>query len=410
MMRSTVLALLVVAACGGGGGGDDKSSFYAIALTTPDESFWAPTIHVGSQSFVMDLDTGSTSTAIAGSGCSTCQNVSPEYVPAGSAMDQQKTATTEYADGTGWMGEIYEDTLGLGSGSPDATFNIVDISTQVVGSQGMAGFFDGENDYQGILGMGSPENAEPDTGAYFATITAAGVAGTMAFELCDDGGTMWLGGYDETHAQAAAQYTPLLPINANENPFYSIDITSMSLNGTNVGMGSAAFQEPIVDTGTTFFYLPTNVESALIAAINASPAFQTLFPSTTLQDDPNGTGIGCTGTSSVTDAMVDAMLPPLVFTVPNEAGGADISFSVNALESYMFDGGQGQFCLGIANGGPEDGATLGDQFMQAFVTVIDVANQRVGFALDKGCSASASKRRSRDLSTFRPHLPKPRHK
>ena len=36
-------------------------------------------------------------------------------------------------------------------------------------------------------------------------------------------------------------------------PFYSIDITSMSLNGTNVGMGSAAFQEPIVDTGTTFF-------------------------------------------------------------------------------------------------------------------------------------------------------------
>ena len=183
----------------------------------------------------------------------------------------------------------------------------------------------------------------------------------------------------------------------------------MSLNGTNVGMGSDAFQEPIVDTGTTFFYLPTNVDSALISALNSSPSFMTLFPSTTLQDDPDGTGIGCTSPSSVTDAQVDAMLPPLVFSVPNNAGGADLSFSVPALESYLFDGGQGQFCLGIANGGPEDGATLGDQFMQAFVTVIDVGNNQVGLALDTGCS-SASKRRSRDLSTFHPHLPRPRRR
>ena len=44
----------------------------------------------------------------------------------------------------------------------------------------------------------------------------------------------------------------------------------MSLNGTNVGMGSDAFQEPILDTGTTFYYLPTNVAQALVIAVASS--------------------------------------------------------------------------------------------------------------------------------------------
>ncbi|HEY3802692.1 MAG TPA: pepsin-like aspartic protease [Kofleriaceae bacterium] len=402
MKRLSLLTLLAVAACGSG---NDKPSFYAISLTTPDESFWSPTIQVGGQSFVMDLDTGSTTTAIAGTSCSTCSNVTPEYMPGSMAVDEKQTATTEYADGTGWMGEIYQDTINLGSGSPNAMFNLVDISTQVV-SGGVEGFFDGANDYQGILGMGPPENAEPNTGAYFDTITTmGGVDPVMAFELCQDGGTMWLGGFDATHAQAAVQYTPMLPI-SNNNAFYSIDITSMSLNGTVVGMGSDDFQEPILDTGTTFFYLPTNIAEALTDAINTSAAQVFAGQSFDLESQD----ISCVSASGATDAMIDAMMPPLVFTVPSMGGGADISFSVPALESYLFDGGDGQYCLGVGDGGSEFGGVLGDQFMQAFVTVMDVGNGQVGLALDKGCSASASKRRSRDMTTFHPHLPKPRRK
>src|SRR6185312_14532225 len=240
------------------------------------------------------------------------------------------------------------------------------------------------------LGMGPPENAEPDTGAYFDTITKGGVDAVMAFELCPDGGTMWLGGYDDTHAQNDVQYTPMLPISTN-NAFYSIDITSMSIAGVSAGMGSDAFQEPILDTGTTFFYLPTNIAQAVTSAINASSAFTTMFPGQSL--DVEAQNISCVSASGVTAAMVDAMLPPLVFTVPNAAGGADLSFSVPPLQSYLFDGGNGQFCLGIGDGGDQFGGVLGDQFMQAFVTVIDLAKNQVGFALDKGCSATSSKRR-----------------
>src|SRR4051812_43691932 len=43
----------------------------AIPLTTPNGVFWGPMLSVGNQSFLMDLDTGSTTTAVAGAGCTT---------------------------------------------------------------------------------------------------------------------------------------------------------------------------------------------------------------------------------------------------------------------------------------------------------------------------------------------------
>jgi len=430
MIRSSFLActLLALLACGGGGAkgpneGDDDddgggsgsgsnpsgSEPFVIPLTTPDGpiEFYAPLLTVNGVKFAMDLDTGSTTTALAGSACSDCSGsgftLSPLYTPGPMAVDQGSNGESEYADGTGWAGEIYKDTISLGDGSPSATLNIVDISTQVVPDGGMTGFFS-DNGYQGILGMGAPENAIADTGAYFQTITQSGVTPTMAFELCPASGTMWLGGFDSTHAQAAPQYTPMLPIDADNNPFYAIDITGMSLNGSSAGTGSATFEEPVVDTGTSLFYLPTTVEASLIKSLNASMAFKSLFPGTTLKDDPNGTGIGCTKASNVTDAQVEAMLPPLVINMPNKAGGSDLAISVPPLESYLIDAGSGQFCLGIENGGSQDATTMGDMIMQAFVTVIDVQNSQVGWALDKGCDLP---RAPRDFSTFRPHRPKP---
>jgi hypothetical protein len=371
---------------------------YAIPLTTPDESFWGPQVTIGGQSFMMDLDTGSTTIGVAAMGCTQCTGVTPLYTPGTGATDDHKTASTTYADNSGWSGEIYTDTVGLGHGSPDVKVDFAAMTRQ-------RKFFY-QNQYQGIFGLGAPENAEPNTGAYFDIATQTGMTGIMAFELCADGGTMWLGGFDATHTSAAPQYTPLIPVTANQ-PFYAIDITGMSLGGTSVGSGAATFQEPVVDTGTTYFYLPTPVETALISAINASSGFKTLFGANAkVADDPNGTGVGCVTMAGVTAAQVDQSLPPLVINMPNKAGGADISVSVPALRSYMYDAGNGQFCLGIADGGTQDATTMGDVIMQGFVTVIDVQHQQVGWALDKGCAGGP--RAPHDRATFHPHLPKPR--
>jgi hypothetical protein len=215
---------------------------------------------------MMDLDTGSTTIGVAGAACTSCATVgvSPLYMPGTYAIDQNKTASTQYADGSSWGGEIYQDATGLAHGTPSVALAIVDIKNQTQ--------FFVDNTYQGIFGLGAPENAEPNTGAYFDAIKATGEPAVMAFELYDTDGTMWLGGFDPTTATAAPSYTPLIAITTN-NPFYRIDITGMSIGTTAVGTGAATFQQPTVDTGTTLFYVPTMVERAALNAINGSTGF-----------------------------------------------------------------------------------------------------------------------------------------
>ncbi|MBV8761085.1 MAG: hypothetical protein JO257_27565 [Deltaproteobacteria bacterium] len=409
MLRRVLLLSLATAACGGDEHAKpdapvtpDAPSFtgvFAIPLTTPDQSFWGPLLAIGSQSFMMDLDTGSTTTGVAAMGCTQCTGITPLYAPGTGATDSHQTASTSYADGSSWSGEIFADAVGFDHGPPNVTTKIVAINQQST-------FFDSTNVYQGILGMGGLANAEPNTDSWFDLASTAGLTGVMAFELCSNGGTMWLGGFDATKAQGPMQYTPMYPVDNNQ-PFYAIDITGMKLGNTSVGTGATAFQKPVVDTGTTLFYLPTGIESATISALNASAGFKALFGANAMvQDDPNNTGIGCVTKAGVTPDMVDAMLPPLTLTMPAKGGGADITLTVKALESYMIDSGNGKYCLGIADGGTQDATTMGDVIMEGFITVIDVKNGQVGWALDAGCHPGA--RQPRDRATFHPHLPKPR--
>jgi len=143
MTRSSLFALFAVVACGG----SNAPSFYAVPLTSPDGSFWSPTLHIGGQSFVMDLDTGSTVTGIAGTSCTTCTGMSPLYTPGAGATTMNKADSASYADGSGWSGKIFNDMVGLGHGSPDVALGFVNISSQSM-------FFSG-NEYQGILGLGA---------------------------------------------------------------------------------------------------------------------------------------------------------------------------------------------------------------------------------------------------------------
>jgi hypothetical protein len=354
-------------------------SLFTIPLTTTSDSFvYEAELTIGDQTFAMDIDTGSTTIAVAAATCASCTGITPKYTPT-TGVDQLTPATSQYQDGSGWSGEIYRDTVTLAHGTPSVSLNFSTITSQTQ-------FFE-DNAYQGILGLGSVFNADTDTDAYLAMVEAKGVAPVTSFELCDTSGTMWLGGYDAAAANGAPTYTPMLAINDN-NPFYSLDVDDLKLGGTSLGyQTSSDFQEPIVDTGTSLFYLPTGIFKTMLDTIKASSGFEALFPGQALTSE------GCVQTPGVTDAMLDAQLPAMTIDFPSTTSGApNVTLTATASQSYFYDNGNGQFCLAIGNGGTSDASTLGLTFLRAFVTIIDTGNGRIGFAPDLGCAAGGGMR------------------
>jgi hypothetical protein len=375
-----------------GGSSSSGASGYAIPLSAPGGADYEYVVKgtVGDQTFVMTIDTGSTTLALGGKGCSSCTGVSPLYSPSSSATATGQTASEQYEDGSGWSGPVYSDSVDLGNGSPSVSVELAEI-TQANGQ-----FFDGQNDYQGILGLGPLGNAVQGTTGYMpAVMMGTGLANIFAFALCDgtgaNAGTMWLGG--DGSPGSAVVYTPLLPISDN-NPYYGINVDGVSLGGASVVSNAAnTFAQPVLDTGTSLFYVPTPVFTAFQTALEASSGFKALFGSNTFATG-NGQNAGCVTDASVTDAQVESMLPPITLSLPAMTSGQpDVTIQGSPLDTYLYDGGGGQFCLAIQDGGPsnQDPSTFGDAFLQAFTTIVDVAGGRVGFA-KTSCPAPAVRR------------------
>lgn len=355
------------------------SGVYAIPLATPtgqDQGMlYTASFTASGATFQLDLDSGSTTTGLAASSCNSCNGLSPLYQPSTGATDEHQTASTAYADGSRWSGEIFDDMVNLGAGSPDVPVKFVSITSQ-------KNFFFG-NEYQGILGLGPDALLETGTTSYYDAIVAAGLTSTMAYELCPTGGTMWLGGFDASHAQGAPQYTPMLTSGVNQD-FYAVDMTDIAIGGTSLGVAAATYDDPIVDTGTSLFYIPDAAETALLAAVNASTGFKALFPNQTLSENGNN---GCvTAASGTTDAMVDAMLPDMSISFA-QPSGTPITISAKASVSYLMNSGGGMYCLVVNSGGNNGDATMGDTILRAFVTVVDVGHGTVGFAPQAHCVA-----------------------
>lgn len=98
------------------------------------------------------------------------------------------------------------------------------------------------------------------------------------------------------------------------------------------------------------------------------------------------------------------MLPAMSMTF-RDTTGEDVTITVPATKSYLEDIGNGRFCLDMFNSGNLGVSILGDRFLRAFVTTIDLPNSRIGFAPDRGCSVSARSRQVREPSTEHGHPP-----
>jgi hypothetical protein len=357
----------------------DGGPFVAIQLYSCVPSTYTAGVTLGgSQSFQLTIDTGSTTLGVASTSCTNC-SVNPEYTPGASAVDQHQQATSQYASGS-WTGEIFQDTVATGS-EPAVPVKLVAIDTQsqffvpALCDSGSGG------SYQGILGLGPPGAALQGTVGYFdALVASQHVPNVFATQLCDTGGTLWLGGFDSSAMAAAPAYTP--EVSGIDSFYYAVHLTSISVGGTSTPIGTSQYPDSFVDTGTSVFILPTSAFNAIVAAVTASPNFASIFGNAgaSFFSSPNN----CQPLSK-TKAQIDAALPPLTLVL-----GSSPSISVQAAptESYLISY-EGQWCPAIYAMDPSAqfpvASIMGSPVLRSSVVVFDRANKQIGFAPHKPC-------------------------
>jgi hypothetical protein len=358
-------------------------SLIAVPLDECLPLVYTANVNIGSQTFQLSIDTGSTTLGVASSQCTDC-NVTPLYTPGTTAMDQLQTAMSQYGTGS-WTAEIYQDSVGFAS-DPTVPLKFGAITTQM-GFFGQQMFCQSGNTYQGIMGLDRATSELPGTNAFFDQfVQARGIANVFATELCDTKGTLWLGGYDTTVATAAPQYTPVTTDTASSY-YYTVDLESITLDGSTTPISIAAgsqFPDTVVDTGTTALVVPNGVFTTLTNALAASPGFAHVF----------GAGTGASlftnpqpcGGAGVTKAQIDSELPGLTFTFGQNPAK---TIQMAASDSWLVPiSGVGWCALVTAVPSGQQfplAAIMGSPFLRSQITIFDRANGQIGFAPHTAC-------------------------
>jgi hypothetical protein len=355
----------------------------AVPLEACVPLIYTASVAIGSQTFQLSIDTGSTTLGVASNKCTNC-NVNPVYTPGSTAVDQMKTATSQYGSGS-WTAEVYEDSVGFTS-DPTVPLKFAAITTQ-------SNFFgpvmcNSGGGYQGIIGLDRAKSELPGTDAFFDQFVAVkGIPNVFATELCDTSGTLWLGGYDTTVATAAPQYTPMTTDVASSY-YYTVDLESIAVDdGSSAPIAiaaSSAYHDTVVDTGTTALVLQSAVFTSLTNTIASSPGFTHIFGAgTTASWFSSQLPCGAAGTSK---SDIDSVLPPLTLTFGTNPA---ITVQMAASDSYLVPI-QGYGWCSLVTPVPTGtqfplAAILGSPFLRSNITIFDRAGGRIGFAPHTAC-------------------------
>jgi hypothetical protein len=334
----------------------------------------------GTQSFQLVLDTGSTTLGVASSTCSDCLGVTPRYKPGPTAVDEGQMAMTEYQSGNTWTGEIYQDSVSAGMPAAKAPVKLAAIDTQStffmpVTCQGTPA------PYQGIIGFAPAMSAVPGTNGYFDDLVATGFTPNLfAIQLCDTGGTLWLGGYDMTHVTAPVQYVPM-PATFLGQYSYVVDLQQVVVDGTTVPLANGDYTLSLLDTGTSSFILNTAAYNAVTAAITGDSVFQSTVSTNPHWFDNEDDCVSLTQT----EAELNAALPTMTLVYGTSP---QVTIQAVASESYLFNY-DGMWCPALYSYPSSDefpfAGIIGSPVLKSAVTVFDRAGSRVGFAPHAPC-------------------------
>jgi hypothetical protein len=360
------------------------------AVNTTLEYFMA--IEIGSQKqlFTVQIDTGSTSTAIPGLGCmltnssgletgQQCTSVDPSYdylqsdtarlvlCGAGqkcstcSAIKNECIFKVKYGDGSTISGVLIRDMITIGGKSIEIEFgSILQQSKQFVRPK-----------VDGIMGMAYKTLHGNGGDAIFDKLAKEHeVANVFSMCLGYHGGMLVLGGYDTKFHAAPPVWTPI-----TQETYYVIKTNDIYVGDFSLKLANYPViqNNTIVDSGTTLLLVPQVVLDQL------RDTFQRVYPRLP--------GIG--GSQTIfngycllgEDIIKD--YPDIQFDFPG-AGRVTLKPEHYFL-SLATPSKQAEKCLGIGVGS-YSGIILGDIFMQAFNVIFDRQNKQMGFAPVKDCA------------------------
>jgi len=309
-------------------------------------SYYAP-IKVGSQTFQLIVDTGSSNTWVgantkfsAGStGKSTGKSVSVSY-GSGSFSGTEYTDTVSYAGFTVASQSIGVASRSTGFSGVDGIFGVgpVDLTSGTVsGTSSVPTFLD--NLYS--QGQISTEVL----GVYFAPPSGS---------TPTNNGELTLGGTDSSKYTGSITYTPTLK-SGSFAPYWGIGVSSITFGSTSLGSSLSA----IVDTGTTLIYVPSSVVSKFASASGGTvDQTQGLIRYSTAP----------TSTLSFTIGGRAFTLTPSQYLIPTAQATA-LGLSSSYRWAWLTDGGSSGVNF-----------IIGQKFLEQYYSVYDTTNGRVGFA------------------------------
>ncbi|KIM21993.1 hypothetical protein M408DRAFT_29085 [Serendipita vermifera MAFF 305830] len=313
------------------------------------DGLWSGSVTIGSQRFVLQIDTGSASLFVPSSTCGSTCNGHTKYNPTSSSTSVSlgTNFTINYLDGSNVSGTLFNDTVTISGLS--ATSQTFGAASQYSTSLQAAKF-----PVDGILGLAFQSISALKARPFFQTLMSQGKvsSGVFAIKLASSGGSLTLGGINSAAYTGDIVYTLVTTA-----AYWQVKFDSLVVAGTTVAGSTPA----VLDTGT----------NCIIGADSPVRAFWAKIPEATEATDLVGSGywtFPCTTT-----------LPTVTLAIAGKA----FTISPDTL-NYGPVGNDGR-CLGtlvtdLALGSKLDFWILGEPFLRNTYTIFDVTNLRVGFA------------------------------
>jgi len=354
-----------------------------VALATDGLAFVAPvTIGTPPRSFKLHVDTGSTLTAVPITGCTNCDQNTPDthYSPSSSssatAVECSSVCSSQQCSANGISnsqicpftvtyglgsieGTVYQDTFSIGGYSA-----VVDLGAI---SQSTADFEAPEAD--GIMGLAYNSyqytaevccSTSVATPVYDSLVASnSNLTDIFALRFTDIDGILTLGGYDESLLDGPINYSPVVV-----EAFYQLSLSAVSLGDSYI---SQTPTNVIIDSGTSFIIFPVAIYA------NFKSYLQTYY-----SNIPMVTGAGsifdkeCYPTSKY-----NSEFPVLNFTF----SGATVSLPPDSYIILTYNSrGSDIWCLAVSEQTSADEPfILGTPIFRHNYVIFDRVKNRIGF-------------------------------